>query len=104
MLWLRGELDVATASFVRDALDDACRDTSVEVIVDLSDVQFFDTSTVGIFDRADIQLGLTGRRLTLLGLTPHQEKLLRICKMEHLLAVAVSRRASWPDASARPGI
>jgi anti-anti-sigma factor len=93
VLRLSGELDIATAATVRAAVDQACRDASGEVMIDLSAVQFFDAVTLGIFAEANDRLNETGGRLTLLGLSPHQEKLLRICSLERLLAVAVRR--SW---------
>jgi anti-anti-sigma factor len=93
ILRLTGELDIATASTVRSAVDQACRDAPGEVMIDLAAVQFFDAVTLGIFAQANARLNEAGSRLTLLGLSPHQEKLLRICALERLLAVAVCR--SW---------
>jgi anti-anti-sigma factor len=96
ILQLSGELDVATAWIVDMALGIACRGASVEVIVDLSDVQYFDTVTIGVFDRANLRLNQTGRRLTLVGVSPQQEKVLRICELDHLLSVAVCRTSTRP--------
>jgi anti-anti-sigma factor len=98
VLRLHGELDLATAATVRAILDQACREVSGEVIVDLSDVQFFDVVTMGIFAQAHERLSETGGRLTLLGLSPYQEKVLRICALECLLGVAVCRAWMRPVA------
>jgi anti-anti-sigma factor len=98
-LRLCGEFDVATAWTVRAALDEACQDASGEVLVDLSRAGFFDAVTIGIFVQANERLHKAGGRLTLLGLSEHQETVLRICSLEHLLAVAVSRP---PSASSAP--
>ena len=94
VLRLSGELDVATATTVRAALADACQDTCGEVLVDLSQVGFFDAATIGIFAQANALLRKQGGRLTLLGLTSHQEKVVRLCFLEDLLAVAVAKSAS----------
>jgi anti-sigma B factor antagonist len=101
VLRFHGELDLATATTVRAALDQACREASGEVIVDLADVQFFDVVTLGIFAHAHDRLTETGGRLTLLGLTPYQEKVLRICALERLLGVAVCRTWGRPIAAGR---
>jgi anti-sigma B factor antagonist len=98
--WLSGELDIATAATVREGLASACRDASAEVIVDLSHVSFFDAVTVRLFAQANDQLNKTGGRLTLLGLSPLQEKVLRICGLDHLLAVAVCRSSDVPSGHA----
>jgi anti-anti-sigma factor len=98
--WLSGELDIATAATVREGLASACRDASAEVIVDLAAVRFFDAGTLGIFAQANDQLNKTGGRLTLLGLSPLQEKVLRICRLDHLLAVAVCRSSDAPSGHA----
>lgn len=93
VLRFSGELDLATATTVRAALDQACREASGEVLVDLADVQFFDVVTLGIFAQAHDRLTETGGRLTLLGLSPYQEKVLRICALQRLLGAGVCR--SW---------
>jgi anti-anti-sigma factor len=96
ILLFHGDLDLATAHTVRNALLDACRDAVGEVIIDLSDVSFFDAVTVGLFAKAHDRLNQTGRRLTLLGLSPHQENVLSICGLHHLLAVAVGTSSGRP--------
>jgi anti-anti-sigma factor len=101
ILLFHGDLDLATAHTVRNGLVDACRDTSGEVIVDLSDVSFFDAVTVGLFATANDRLNQTGRRLTLLGLSPHQERVLRVCGLHHLLAVAVCTPSGRPSGARR---
>jgi anti-anti-sigma factor len=80
ILRLTGELDIATAVSVRTAVDNACRDAFGEVILDVSHVQFFDAITPGIFAQANDRLNKAGGRLTLKGLSPHQEKVVRIYK------------------------
>ena len=105
VLRLSGGLDVATATTVRAALDDACQDTRGEVLVDLSGVEFFDAATIGIFAQANARLRKQGGRLTLLGLTSHQEKVVRLCFLEGLLAVAVARSGSSCSlASVKPAV
>jgi anti-anti-sigma factor len=92
VLSLSGDLDAAAAPTVRTGLIDASRHASREVIIDLADVPYFDAVTVALFAKANDRLTKTGGRLTLLGLSPYQQKLLRICDLDHLLAVAHRRR------------
>jgi anti-sigma B factor antagonist len=101
-LRLNGELDIATAATVRTALESACRDVTGEVIVDLTHVSFFDGTAIDVFARAAEGLHETGGRLTLSGLSPFQEKVLRICALDHLLAVAVCRHSTRPPAARLP--
>ena len=79
----------------------ACRGAQGEVIVDLSEVQFFDVVTLGVFADAHDQLRDSGSRLTLLGLSPYQEKVLRVCGLERLLAGAVCRSRGRPFSASR---
>lgn len=47
-LRLRGELDLATADLLRDALRDALAGTHEEVIVDLTELSFIDSTGIAI--------------------------------------------------------
>ena len=98
VLRFSGELDVATAATVRAAVELACLEASGEVLIDLAAVQFFDAITLGIFAHANARLNQTGSWLTLRGLNPHQEKVLRICGLENLSGGSVCR--TWGRSSA----
>ena len=49
---LAGELDLYNAQQVRDALTEACSDSPQRVIVDLSEVEFIDSTALGILIEA----------------------------------------------------
>jgi anti-sigma B factor antagonist len=62
---VRGEIDMATAPSLRDALDAAIRESSGPLVVDLRAVGFLDSSGVGAFLRARALLGRDDRALVL---------------------------------------
>lgn len=45
---MRGELDLATADVVREALREALADAREEVVVDLTELTFIDSTGIGI--------------------------------------------------------
>jgi anti-anti-sigma factor len=53
---LGGELDLYNASQVRDALIDACADSPARVVVDLSEVEFVDSTALGVLIEARTRL------------------------------------------------
>jgi anti-sigma B factor antagonist len=53
---LGGELDLYNAGQVREALRDACADSSQRVVVDLSEVEFIDSTALGVLIEARTQL------------------------------------------------
>ena len=53
---LAGELDLYNAPQVRRALTDACADSPNRIVVDLSDVEFIDSTALGVLIEARTQL------------------------------------------------
>jgi anti-sigma B factor antagonist len=53
---LAGELDLYNAPQVRDALTDACGDSATRVVVDLSKVEFIDSTALGVLIEARTKL------------------------------------------------
>jgi anti-sigma B factor antagonist len=53
---LAGELDLYSAPKVRDALADACKNGAARVIVDLSEVEFVDSTALGVLVEARTKL------------------------------------------------
>jgi len=80
---LGGELDLYNAPTVRDALANACGDGAQRVVVDLSDVEFIDSTALGVLiearsrmaDRSGFRLAAPGletrRALEVSGLDRH---------------------------------
>ena len=53
---LGGELDLYNAKAVRDALFEACNDGPTRVVVDLSEVEFMDSTALGVLIEARTKL------------------------------------------------
>ena len=53
---LGGELDLYNAPQVRGALTDACADSPNRIVVDLSEVEFIDSTALGVLIEARTQL------------------------------------------------
>ena len=53
---LGGELDLYNANAVRDALFKACNDSPARVVVDLSEVEFMDSTALGVLIEARTKL------------------------------------------------
>jgi anti-sigma B factor antagonist len=53
---LAGELDLYNAPQVRDALTDACADSPGRVVIDLSEVEFIDSTALGALIEARTRL------------------------------------------------
>ena len=53
---LGGELDLYNAPQVRDALREACSDSPQRVVVDLSEVEFIDSTALGVLIEARTKL------------------------------------------------
>jgi anti-sigma B factor antagonist len=57
---LGGELDLYNAQQVRQALTDACADSPARVVVDLSEVEFIDSTALGVLIESRSRLGNRG--------------------------------------------
>jgi anti-anti-sigma factor len=80
---LAGELDLYNATVVRGALTDACADSPNRIVVDLSEVEFIDSTALGVLiearsrmaDRSGFRLAAPGletrRALEVSGLDHH---------------------------------
>jgi serine/threonine-protein kinase RsbW len=73
---LTGDLDFRTVGPARTALTEALGRSSGELVVDLSAVDFIDSSGLSALHEAARQAGRCGRRVRLRGLHPHHFQLL----------------------------
>jgi anti-anti-sigma factor len=91
VLRLRGEIDVANVPVVEHAMIAACDGDSPpsDVLVDFSEVLFFDARILGLLAATATRLRAGSCRLTVRGLTDHQERVFRICGLDDLLAATV---------------
>lgn len=79
-------IDAAIAIDFKDSMRDETDDGPDTVILDLSDVQFIDSSGLGAIVASMKQLG--GRRkLVLAGLTPAVDKVFRLTRMDSVFSL-----------------
>jgi anti-sigma B factor antagonist len=96
---LEDRIDAATAIQFKEKMRDATRDGPTRVVLDLTRVQFLDSSGLGAIVAVKKLLG-PDRELELSGLTPTVEKVFRLTRMDSIftihpsLEVAVSHAAS----------
>jgi anti-sigma B factor antagonist len=96
---LEDRIDAATAIQFKEKMRDATEGGPVRVVLDLSRVQFLDSSGLGAIVAVKKLLG-PDRALELAGLTPTVEKVFRLTRMDSIftihpsLEVAVSHAAS----------
>jgi anti-sigma B factor antagonist len=90
---VRGEIELATAPVLTEALDDAIRRSSREFVVDLSNVDFLDSSGIGCLIRARALLGQHDRPLLLVCPPGNVRRVLQLVGMDELVAVYDSQEA-----------
>ena len=83
---LQGDLDIATAAELLDVLQDAL-DRAIEVTVDLSAVQFIDSSGVGALVAADAFGRAKGATLALRGLSEPAKRTIKILGLDTTLTM-----------------
>jgi anti-sigma B factor antagonist len=79
-----GELDIATADRLADALDAAALCAS-SIHLDLEHVRFMDARTVGVLARQDRVCRRAGGSLRLHNATGEPRRVLQLCGLENLL-------------------
>ncbi len=82
----RGEIDLATVDRLAEALDAAMLAApNSDVIVDFTDVDFFDALTIGTLVDANNRLQSSRNRLALRGLNAFQRQVFRISGTDRLV-------------------
>ena len=79
-------IDAAVAIEFKEAMRNATDNDNDTVVLDLSEVQFIDSSGLGAIVAAMKQMGQS-RKLALAGLTPTVEKVLRLTRMDSVFPV-----------------
>lgn len=93
-------IDAAVAVRFKDQMRELTDHPSKRVILDLSDVDFIDSSGLGAIVGAMKQIG-EGRRLDLAGLTPMVDKVFRMTRMDSVFAIYPDRSSAlWGSARA----
>jgi len=97
---VRGELELATATELSAALDEAIRSTQGPFVIDLSNVGFLDSSGIACLMRARALLGRDDRVLGLICPPGSTRRALEITGVDELVALYGSRDEL--DARRRP--
>ena len=88
---LAGEIDIAVAEQLRVHLDDAIRESAGAYVVDLTDVEFLDSSGVGVFVRARALLGREERDLVVVCPPGPVHRIFEVAGIIDLIAPFASR-------------
>lgn len=82
---LAGDLDLAAAPALRRLLAKECALQPVELVIDVSALEFIDSSGLSTLVRADKALSADGGMLVLRGASQRVRRLLEITSLAHLL-------------------
>jgi anti-anti-sigma factor len=85
VVWLQGEHDAATTTFLVATLNRAAALDDADVLVDLGAVTFMDASTIGAIIGARNRLGMQARSLEIRAPSPVAAHLLELCGLMHLV-------------------
>jgi anti-sigma B factor antagonist len=88
---VRGELELATAAELTDALDEGIRRSSGLFVIDLCTVDFLDSSGISCLIRARALLGRDDRPLTLICPPGNVRRVLEITGIDELVPLYDSR-------------
>jgi len=87
LLTLTGEIDLHSAPVLRDRLSDVFADGARTVVVDLTGVEFLDSSALGALVSAARELTDAGGALRLACPPPHVQKVFRITRLADVIPV-----------------
>jgi anti-sigma B factor antagonist len=90
-LAVRGEVELVTAPELTNALDDAIRRTSGPFVIDLSDVDFLDSSGIHCLVRARALLGRHDRPLLVVCPRSTIRRVLALAGLDELVPLYASR-------------
>lgn len=102
-----GRLDVRSAADARTVLHSAVDDGAGDLVLDLTGLDSWDATGLGVIMGAHRRAGRCGRRLVLRGVPPQMQRLLVATRLHRILAIegglaAESLPASEPRSGARP--
>lgn len=85
LIWLRGELDLATVPELTRTFDQAVEREHADVVLDLRDVEFMDAATIGAIVRARDALRLGSRSLSVRSPSNRAQRVLDLCELSDLV-------------------
>lgn len=90
---LKGDLDLKTADPLREALDKLCeRYRDRNIVLDLAEVDFIDSSGLGVILGRYRRLVNQGRTITLAGVKPSVRTVLELAGIDSIIAIIDSGR------------
>jgi|SRR6185312_3342397 anti-sigma B factor antagonist len=84
---LSGDLDLASAPWLQQVLDQLCREDHREIVLDLSGLEFLSAVGLTVFLRADDQLRADGSRLILTHPGRRVRRVLAITELDTVLTI-----------------
>ena len=91
---IRGEIDIASAPELEAALEDAIRDSEGALLVDLSGVEFLDSSGLQVLLRVRARLGTEDRALALVCPYGRVRRVFELAGLSDVFALFVSGDAA----------
>ncbi|GGT35972.1 STAS domain-containing protein [Streptomyces chromofuscus] len=82
-----GRLDVRSAADARTVLHSAVDDGDGDLVLDLSELDSWDATGLGVIMGAHRRAGRCGRRLVLRGVPPQMQRLLVATRLHRILAI-----------------
>jgi anti-anti-sigma factor len=86
-LVIAGRLDVHSAADARTVLHSAVDDGVGDLVLDLTELDSWDATGLGVIMGAHRRAGRTGRRLVLRGVPPQLQRLLVATRLHRILAI-----------------
>jgi anti-sigma B factor antagonist len=84
---LSGELDLISAPYLQQVLDQLCRESPPDIVLDLSGLTFLGATGLSVFLRADAQLRADGGRLILTRPGRSVRRMLAITELDTVLTI-----------------
>lgn len=88
IVWLRGEHDAATVAELSDILARAIAVGDGDLIIDMCDVTFIATATIGVLVKTRDRLRFGSRSLSVRSPSPCARRMLEVCRLTDLIAPA----------------
>jgi two-component system sensor histidine kinase BaeS len=101
-LWrLRGEIDTANAARIEGELIEAVSGGTVDVVLDLTDVAFIDSSGLGSLVAVAAEVRSRGGHLAIVAVAPHVTRVFELLELDDVMDLARTRRDAMARIDAR---
>jgi anti-sigma B factor antagonist len=85
VVWLRGEHDISSAHSLAAAIASAAAVDDTDIALDLSGVEFMDSTTIHVIERARTSIGTDGRAFTVRDPSRFARFVLGLCGLDYLV-------------------